>query len=118
MSYGGIKMKLNKKVEIGINAVTALKNREGFVRTKDIAAEVGTTVNFLEQIMRNLRTGGLVKVKRGPGGGYSLNKEMDINAYLVARAVGRFNEYQTGTESKESTVLRQNIVEAFLNTKL
>lgn len=109
-------MKLNKKLEIGINTVVALKNREGFVRTSDLAPEVGTTVNFLEQIMRNLRNGGIVTVKRGPGGGYRLNKEADITAYSVAQAVGRFNDESLATGLTGQ--LRKNIEEAFKNTKL
>lgn len=111
-------MKLNKKLEIGINAVSALKKREGFVRTSDIALEIGTTVNFLEQIMRNLRTGGIVIVKRGPGGGYILNKEADLTAYSVAKAVGRFNEKVTDGDVSLTAQLRKNILEAFRITKL
>lgn len=111
-------MKLNKKLEIGINAVSALKKREGFVRTADIATEIGTTVNFLEQIMRNLRTGGIVTVKRGPGGGYSLNKETEITAYSVAKAVGRFNDNLKDGDVSLTAQLQKNILEAFRNTKL
>lgn len=111
-------MKLNKKLEIGINAVTALKKRDGFVRTADIATEIGTTVNFLEQIMRNLRTGGLVTVKRGPGGGYSLNKDSDLTAYSVAKAVGRFPDNLTDGDASAPAQLRKNILEAFRSTKL
>lgn len=112
-------MKLNKKVEIGINAVSALKRREGFASSKDIAAEVGTTVNFLEQIMRNLRQGGIVNVKRGPGGGYALNKENEVTAYSVAKAVGRFNdELDTPNDPHPSAQLRNNILQAYQNVKL
>lgn len=111
-------MKLNKKLEIGINAVSALKKRDGFVRTSDIAAEIGTTVNFLEQIMRNLRTGGIVIVKRGPGGGYSLNKEINITAYSVAKAVGRFQDNLKDGDVSLTAQLQKNIIEAFRNTKL
>ena len=111
-------MKLNKKLEIGINAVSALKKREGFVRTADIAGEIGTTVNFLEQIMRNLRTGGIVSVKRGPGGGYALNKESELSAYSVAKAVGRFQDNLVDGDVSLTAQLQKNILEAFRNTKL
>lgn len=111
-------MKLNKKLEIGINAVSALKKREGFVRTADIAGEIGTTVNFLEQIMRNLRTGGIVVVKRGPGGGYALNKESELSAYSVAKAVGRFQDNLVDGDVSLTAQLQKNILEAFRNTKL
>lgn len=111
-------MKLNKKLEIGINAVSALKKREGFVRTSDIAQEIGTTVNFLEQIMRNLRTYGIVSVKRGPGGGYALNSDPQLSAYSVAKAVGRFNDNLVDGDVTLNGELRRNILEAFRNTKL
>jgi len=111
-------MRLNKKLEIGINAVGALKKRDGFVRTADIAVEIGTTVSFLEQIMRNLRSGGIVIVKRGPGGGYSLNKESDITALSVAQAVGRFPDNLKDGDAGLTAQLRKNILEAFRSTKL
>lgn len=111
-------MRLNKKLEIGINAIGALKKRNGFVRTKDIAIEIGTTVSFLEQIMRNLLTSGIVKVKRGPGGGYSLNKESEITALSVARAVGTFKDIAHEDNGSMALELCKNVVEAYRSTKL
>ncbi len=111
-------MKLNKKLEIGINAVGALKKRDGFVTASEIADEIGTTVNFLEQIMRNLRTGGLVLVKRGPGGGYSLNPKATLTAYNVAKSVGRFPNASREDSSSVNTKLRKNIIDAFRNTRI
>lgn len=111
-------MKLNKKLEIGINAITALKARDGFVRTADIAKEIGAPVNFLEQIMRNLRTEGIVTVKRGPGGGYSLNKDATLTAFSVAKAVGRFPDNLKNGDLSVPDQLRNNILQAFLDTKL
>lgn len=108
-------MKLNKKVELGIKAVNALKGRIAPTRTADIASQVGTTINFLEQIMRNLRAAGLVTVKRGPGGGYMLNEDKLITAYLVAEAVGR----KLGAPSTDGTPngrLKNAILEAFYHT--
>lgn len=112
-------MKLNKKLEIGINAVSALKKRgDGFVRTADIALEIGTTVNFLEQIMRNLRTADIVQVKRGPGGGYTLNKLSPYTALDVAKAVGRFPDNLVEGDVSLTAQLKNNILEAFRSTKL
>lgn len=113
-------MRLNKKLELGINAVNALKNRTSPTRTADLANEIGTTVNFLEQIMRNLRTAGIVSVKRGPGGGYFLNSERtSVTAFDVAKAVGRLTDatdasYGTGATGR----LRKSIVDAFLATTI
>jgi len=111
-------MKLNKKVELGINAVTALKKYETPVRTQDLAAEIGTTQHFLEQVMRNLRTAGIVASVRGPGGGYKLvPTTTPITALHVAKAVGR----DFGTLSLDQAPmsrLGKAITEAFLNTTL
>jgi Rrf2 family protein len=111
-------MKLNKKLEIGINAVNVLKTREGSTRTTDLAGEIGTTVDFLKQVMRNLKQAGIVTVCRGPGGGYALNRENGpITALQVAKAVGRdfgaisFDQAPTSRLSKA-------IVEAFTNTMI
>lgn len=113
----GENMKLNKKVELGINAVNALKKYETPVRISDIATEVGTTVNFLAQIMRNLRNAGIVTVKRGPGGGYLLAKDTTVTAYSVAKAVGRDFGTLTLDEAPMSR-LTKAVTEAFLNTTI
>lgn len=113
----GGQMKLNKKVEIGINAIGALKKRDGFATSKDLAPEVGTTISSLEQVMRNLRQGGIVTVKKGPGGGYCLNKDNEVTAYTVAIAVGRFGEVDASDQSASSQ-LRQSILQAYHNVKL
>lgn len=110
-------MKLNKKLELGINAVNALKKYETPVRTVDLAVEVGTTLHFLEQIMRNLRAAGIVTVKRGPGGGYLLSKDTEVNAYHVAKAVGRDFGILSLDEAPTSR-LSKALTEAFVNTKI
>lgn len=110
-------MKLNKKVELGINAVNALKKYDHAVRTQDLAVEIGTTQHFLEQIMRNLRTAGIVTSVRGPGGGYRLVPNATLTAYNVAKAVGR----DFGTLSLDDAPmsrLGKAVTEAFLNTTI
>lgn len=111
-------MKLNKKVELGINAVSALKNKEGAVRTQDLAVEIGTTQHFLEQIMRNLRTAGIVASVRGPGGGYKLvPTETPVTAYHVAKAVGR-DFGVLSLDQAPMNRLSKALTEAFLNTPI
>jgi Rrf2 family protein len=111
-------MKVNKKVELGINAVTALKKYDHPVRTQDLATEIGTTTHFLEQVMRNLRTAGIVASVRGPGGGYKLvPTSTPLTALQVAKAVGR----DFGTLSLDEAPLSRlgkAITDAFLNTTL
>src|SRR5271167_4098883 len=111
-------MKLNKKVELGINAVSALKKYANPVRTQDLAVEIGTTQHFLEQVMRNLRTAGIVVSVRGPGGGYKLvPSPTPISALQVAKAVGRDFGVLSLDEAPMSR-LGKAITEAFLYTTL
>jgi len=110
-------MKLTKKVELGINAVNALKNCDKPVRTQDLAVQVGTTLHFLEQIMRNLRSAGIVTVKRGPGGGYTLASATAVTAHAVATAVGRDFGTVTNDESPVDR-LSKAVTEAFMNTTI
>jgi Rrf2 family iron-sulfur cluster assembly transcriptional regulator len=110
-------MKLTKKLELGITVVTALKKYSKPVRTEDLATEIGTTKPFLEQIMRNLRTAGLVNSVRGPGGGYVLASDQAVTAYHVAKAVGR----DFGTLSLDEAPLSRlgkALTEAFVNTAI
>lgn len=113
-------MKLNKKLEIGINAIKSLKVKNGPVRIFDLAPEIGTTTTFLEQIMRDLRIAGLISVKKGPGGGYQLSNPLsDITAYQVGMAVGRdLDASSFSTQDTPTNRLKSSILEAFLNTKI
>jgi Rrf2 family protein len=111
-------MKLTRELEVALNVLEVLKTKEAFARTEDLAKEVGTTVHFLEQIMRNLRIANIVAVKRGPGGGYTLNRSFgNITAYHVANALGRdFGVLKL--DQAPTSRLHKSIVEAFLNTSI
>lgn len=112
-------MKLNKKVEIGVNVISVLRKKEGFVTASEIAPEVGTTVNFLEQIMRNLKNDGIVTVKRGKNGGYTLNKEkQEVTAFDIAKAVGKFSSLISTANPNASDRLSSNIENVFKTMKL
>lgn len=111
-------MKLNKKLELGIKAVETLKTLGTEpVRTKDLAVQVGTTTNFLEQVMRNLRIAGIVTATRGPNGGYGLASKVPVTAFQVAEAVGRTfsNEKKDNTPTSR---LSQAVIQAFQDTVL
>lgn len=110
-------MKLNKKLELGILAVGALKGRTAPTSVTTLSAEIGTTVNFLEQIMRLLRVSGLVTVKRGPGGGYVLVGQT-VTALQVAKAVGKLNQGIDLGDTSAANKLRLAITEAYQNTTI
>lgn len=52
----------------------ACHSGEGPVTLKDISAEEGISLSYLEQLFVKLRKGRIVKSVRGPGGGYVLGK--------------------------------------------
>ena len=67
-------MKITARTEYATLAVLELALREGasHVQTKEIAEKQGIPLKFLEQILSQLRTAGVVKSVRGASGGYSL----------------------------------------------
>ncbi len=52
----------------------ALRDHEGPTSVRDIAERTGLPQPYLEQILLALKGAGLVKSKRGVGGGYILNR--------------------------------------------
>jgi Rrf2 family protein len=67
-------MKLSKKAEYALRALVAMgREREGTnFSIQDLAHNEGIPLKFLEQILLALKNGGLLKSKRGVGGGYQL----------------------------------------------
>lgn len=67
-------MKLSKKAEYALRALTAM-GRETMGRTfsiHDLAESERIPLKFLEQILLTLKNAGLLRSKRGVGGGYQL----------------------------------------------
>lgn len=68
-------MAANRTTEYAVRAlvVLALEGGQGRVRqAAELARHSGTPPKFLEQVLRILGKGGLVRSRRGPGGGYEL----------------------------------------------
>ena len=65
---------LSTKSEYAIKALVrlAIANGTAPVSARDIVAFTGVPPKFLEQVMADLRQGGLVASRRGKGGGYML----------------------------------------------
>lgn len=72
-------MRITKKSGYGLIAMTelAIEFDESYVSTARLSDKYGLPQPFLEKIMRQLKDGGLVEVKRGRGGGYGLKKTPD-----------------------------------------
>ncbi|MBR90141.1 MAG: transcriptional regulator, BadM/Rrf2 family protein [Verrucomicrobiales bacterium] len=84
-------MKLSVKSDYAVRAILELATRaEGgrAHRVEDLATAVGTSANYLVQILLNLKGAGLVQSVRGKQGGYRLSKAPDeISLGAVLRAV-------------------------------
>ncbi len=68
---------LSTKSEYAIKALVrlALANGGGPVQSRQIVAYTGIPAKFLEQVMHDLREGGMVTSRRGKGGGYAIARD-------------------------------------------
>ena len=85
-------MKLSSTARYGLRAMSDLcvhsRNNEP-VSVSDIASRQNIPVNYLEQLCRKLRTGGLLESIRGAQGGYLLAKKADkISIAEILQALG------------------------------
>ena len=67
-------MKLSKKAEYALRALTAMgkKPMGRSFSIQELAIQEKIPVKFLEQILLSLKNGGLLRSKRGVGGGYQM----------------------------------------------
>ena len=84
-------MHLSTKSAYSVRALTdiAYNERNGPVLIKNIAKRQGIEISYLEQLLNRLKKKGFIKAKRGPGGGYILDKKPSkISIYNVVLAQG------------------------------
>lgn len=84
-------MMLTTKGKYAVTAIIDIaKNCEGRpVNLAEVAKRQNITLNYLEQIFQKLKSKGLVKSSRGPGGGYMLsNSPSNIKISHIIDAVG------------------------------
>jgi Rrf2 family protein len=68
-------MWVSKRTDYATRAVLALAVADGGpLKLDEIAAATDAPRSVLEQVMPALRSGGIVRSVRGPGGGYTLNR--------------------------------------------
>lgn len=80
-------MRLTTKFRYGSRAVLeiARKGSTGPVKRKDIVLNQGIPDSYLENILIDLKNGGLIKAIRGPRGGFTLiGKPEEISLFDVA----------------------------------
>lgn len=89
-------MRLSTKGRYAVTAMLdlALNGTEGPVTLADISENQGISLSYLEQLFAALRSRGLVRGVRGPGGGYYLGRESDeISIADVICAVDEWVEF-------------------------
>jgi Rrf2 family transcriptional regulator, iron-sulfur cluster assembly transcription factor len=89
-------MRLSTKGRFAVTAMldVALRQKNGPVALSDISARHQISLSYLEQMFSKLRTSGLVKSTRGPGGGYALGhgaEEITV-ADIIGAVEGRGDE--------------------------
>jgi DNA-binding IscR family transcriptional regulator len=109
-------LKLNRNIEVALQAAEFLKGKTKPVRLQDVAEAIGTTDNFIEQVARKLRVAGILTSVRGPGGGHLLNPEVKVTALAVAEALGYTPQIILGRSAADR--LRANLTNAFVSTEV
>jgi len=79
-------MKLSVRGEYALRAlmVLGLNHGHGVVRIQSISKQQNVPKRFLEQILNDLKSAGIVESKRGVAGGYRLSQSPDKIALAVA----------------------------------
>src|SRR2546423_13563921 len=82
-------MRVSARVDYAVRATLALAAAEGeSVKGEQIAQAQEIPLNFLENILADLRNADLVRTQRGPAGGYRLARSPDrIPLAEIIRAV-------------------------------
>lgn len=103
-------MKVNSKGEHAVTTLLemALRHPDEPVTVHEICKSRGISESYLEQILRLLKTQGLVEGLRGPGGGYRLTRRAsDISVAEVLLAVEGKDIHEShaaeGNSEKDST---------------
>lgn len=78
---------LQRKTELALRALRALAANGGTVSGTDLARAIGTTSNYLPQVMSPLVSAGWVTSGRGPNGGYTMQRPAsDISMLALIEA--------------------------------
>ncbi len=70
-------MRISAKVDYAIRAMAELAAAPGLVTAEQLASAQSIPPKFLESILSQLRSGGLVSSQRGSAGGYQLARPAD-----------------------------------------
>ncbi|HVC43254.1 MAG TPA: Rrf2 family transcriptional regulator [Candidatus Binataceae bacterium] len=75
-------MQIPRKIEYALRAMIHLADRpDGVARGLEIAAQEQIPKYYLEKVIRDLMRRGLVRARRGPGGGYQLARPAELISF-------------------------------------
>lgn len=109
-------MLINSRVQYALVIIYALKSIEegNILSLQDINKKYGISINFLEQVARDLRIAGLIKSKKGPGGGYFLENKNLIPLSEVLNAV-KHTDIKIATKDSSGNSLINSIHTSVIN---
>jgi len=68
-------MKISKRTEYALRSVVFISKQGGkIVSASDISSQLGISIKFLEQVLRVLKSGKIVRSERGNKGGYVVDR--------------------------------------------
>lgn len=100
-------MHITAQEEYGLRCLlrVAMHGSDDPVRTQDVAASEGLSLEYAAKLMRTLKNGGFVASTRGAAGGYQLARPArDISVWQVLEALGgplyeeKFCDAHTGSQ--------------------
>ncbi len=80
-------IKLSKRSEYALLALSFLRGHAGTASAKDIAEHYHIPQSLLAKVMQSLKKQGLVRAARGVAGGYALDRELDRISFLEFMAI-------------------------------
>ena len=106
-------MRITARLSYGLDALIDLAAADEPVKGDVLAARHGVSVGFLENILAELRRGGVVHSKRGGRGGYWLARPPDeITVADVIRTLDGARAFETSTAPGRLTPVWEAISQA------
>ena len=83
-----MRLELFRRTDLSLQALEQLAGSQEAIAGAQLAAAIGTTTNYLPQVMRPLVRAGWVSATSGPNGGYGFDGDLDrISVLDVVEAV-------------------------------
>jgi Rrf2 family transcriptional regulator, nitric oxide-sensitive transcriptional repressor len=104
----------SQTTEYALRAMACLATAPGeLVPTTTLASKTNVPANYLAKVLQQLASSGMIKGRRGVGGGYMLARDAgDITLLEIVQTVGELNEREERSqECRENTGSLNNTLE-------